>query len=136
MHTLGLPRQDGTNQPGNSKFIFGPSAWLRSLIKPTESYAVGYLDYKQQEFGIAAALSRDPNMIEAIKQVIPILRLQSRPAPYRQTPKSGTFFKTTALGVLYGLSPYGLSAKLETSPVHARDLYIQSPNLISTRHSQ
>ena len=26
----------GRNQPSNSKFIFGPSAWLRSLIKPPE----------------------------------------------------------------------------------------------------
>ena len=63
----------GRNQPGNSKFIFGPSAWLRSLIKPTESYAVSYLDYKQQEFGIAAALSRDPNMIEAYQTGDPYL---------------------------------------------------------------
>jgi len=52
----------GRNQPFKSKFIFGPSAWLRSLIKPAEGRAVAYVDWSQQEFGIAAALSKDANM--------------------------------------------------------------------------
>ena len=52
----------GRNQPSNSKFIFGPSAWLRSLIKPAEGMAVAYVDYEQQEFAIAAALSGDTGM--------------------------------------------------------------------------
>jgi len=47
----------GRNQPSNAKFIFGTSRWLRSLIKPEPGMAVAYLDYSQQEFGIAAALS-------------------------------------------------------------------------------
>lgn len=76
----------GRNEPSNSQFIFGPSAWLRSLIKPPEGYAVSYLDYKQQEFGIAAALSRDPNMIEAYRTGDPYLTFAKQAgAPYRQT---------------------------------------------------
>jgi DNA polymerase I len=118
----------GRNQPSNSQFIFGPSAWLRSLIKPPEGYAVAYLDYKQQEFGIAAALSGDPNMIEAYCSGDPYLAFakQARAVPQDATkkshPRERELYKTTALGVLFGLSPYGLSAKLETSPVQARDL--------------
>jgi hypothetical protein len=57
----------GRNQPSNSKFIFGPSTWLRGLIRPAEGQAVAYLDYEQQEFGIAAALSGDPAMLEAYR---------------------------------------------------------------------
>jgi DNA polymerase family A len=120
--------RSGRNQPSNSKFIFGPSAWLRSLIKPPEGYAVGYLDFKQQEFGIAAALSGDPNMIEAYQTGDPYLTFAKQAgavppdATKKSHPRERELFKTTALGVLYGLSPYGLSAKLETSPVHARDL--------------
>jgi hypothetical protein len=53
------------NQPSNNKFIFGPSVWLRSLIQPPAGYAVAHIDWVQQEFGIAAALSGDPNMISA-----------------------------------------------------------------------
>ena len=52
------------NSPSNAKFIFGPSCWMRGLIKPPEGWAVAYLDWEQQEFGIAAALSNDHNMID------------------------------------------------------------------------
>src|SRR5262249_31111674 len=52
----------GRNQPSNSKYIFGPSAWLRGLIRPREGRAVAYIDWEQQEFGIAAALSGDKAM--------------------------------------------------------------------------
>jgi hypothetical protein len=49
----------GRNQPSNSRFIFGPATWLRCLIRPAVEMAVAYVDYEQQEFGIAAALSGD-----------------------------------------------------------------------------
>lgn len=55
----------GRNQPSNSKYIFGPSVWLRGLIKPKPGYGIAYVDYKSQEFGIAAALSGDQLMQEA-----------------------------------------------------------------------
>lgn len=35
----------GRNQPSNSKFIFGPSVWLRGLIKPEPGHAVAYIDW-------------------------------------------------------------------------------------------
>src|SRR5262249_22063339 len=49
----------GRNQPSNTKFIFGPSVWLRSLIKPPPGFAIAYIDWSQQEHGIAASLSGD-----------------------------------------------------------------------------
>jgi DNA polymerase I len=52
----------GRNQPSNSKFIFGPAVWIRSLIKPPRGHGIAYVDWSQQEFGIAAALSGDQNM--------------------------------------------------------------------------
>src|SRR5262249_6482488 len=55
----------GRNQPSNSKYIFGPAVWLRGLIQPGPGQAVAYIDWEQQEFGIAAALSGDPAMREA-----------------------------------------------------------------------
>jgi DNA polymerase I len=39
----------GRNQPSNTKFIFGPSVWLRGLIKPPPGYAVAYIDWSNQE---------------------------------------------------------------------------------------
>ena len=42
----------GRNQPSNTKFIFGPAVWLRSLIKPGPGRFVAYVDYSQQELAI------------------------------------------------------------------------------------
>jgi hypothetical protein len=50
------------NSPSNSKFIFGPSVWLRGLIKPPAGFGLAYIDWAGQEFGVAAALSGDPAM--------------------------------------------------------------------------
>jgi hypothetical protein len=44
----------GRNQPGNTRYIFGPSVWLRSLIKPPPGYGLAYIDWAQQEIGVAA----------------------------------------------------------------------------------
>ncbi len=63
----------GRNQPSNKKFIFGPSVWLRGLIKPEPGYGVAYIDWSQQEFGIAAALTGDPNMVNAYQSADPYL---------------------------------------------------------------
>jgi DNA polymerase I len=43
----------GRNQPGNTKYIFGPSVWLRGLIKPPEGMSVAYVDWTAQEVGAA-----------------------------------------------------------------------------------
>ena len=63
----------GRNQPSNSKYIFGPSVWLRGLIKPPPGHGVAYIDWSQQEFGIAAALSGDLAMAAAYHSGDPYL---------------------------------------------------------------
>src|SRR6185312_15640839 len=55
----------GRNQPSTTKFIFGLSAWSRNLLRPEPGWALAYIDWEQHEFGIAAALSKDPAMIQA-----------------------------------------------------------------------
>jgi len=83
----------GRNQPSNSRFIFGPSVWLRGLIKPTEGFCLAYIDYSQQEFGIAAALSGDEKMMEAYRSGDPYLAFATQagavpPGATKQTHKS------------------------------------------------
>ena len=63
----------GRNQPSNTKYIFGPSVWLRGLIQPPPGYGLAYIDWSQQEFGIAAALSGDPLMMDAYRSGDPYL---------------------------------------------------------------
>src|SRR5262245_15463403 len=71
----------GRNQPSNSRFIFGPSVWLRGLIKPPPDHAVAYVDWAQQEFGTAAALSGDTAMQTAYRSGDPISPSPSNPVP-------------------------------------------------------
>jgi hypothetical protein len=118
----------GRNQPSNARFIFGPSRWLRSLIKPAEGRAVAYLDYSQQEFGIAAALSGDAAMAEAYRSGDPYLAFgkQAGAIPPDGTkathPGERALFKACVLAVQYGMGELGLAVKIGKSVDVARRL--------------
>ena len=118
----------GRNQPSNAKFVFGPAKWVRFLIKPEEGMALAYVDYSQQEFGIAAALSGDKAMQEAYKSGDAYITFakQSGAVPDDATPQSHprerAQFKTCALGTLYGLRPEGMAEKLNQSVETGRQL--------------
>ncbi len=108
----------GRNQPSNSKFLFGPSVWLRGLIKPAEGMGLAYIDWEQQEFGIAAALSKDPNMMEAYESGDPYLAFakQAGAVPDGATKASHKVereqFKQCALAVQYGMGGESLAKRL------------------------
>jgi DNA polymerase I len=118
----------GRNQPSNSKFIFGTSSWLRGLIKPPTGRGIAYVDWQQQEFGIAASLSGDPLMMAAYRSGDPYLAFakQAGAAPADATKESHKAvrdrFKTCALGVQYGMSEFGLGRRLDQSLAGAREL--------------
>jgi hypothetical protein len=118
----------GRNQPSNAKFIFGPSTWLRSLIRPAPGMAVAYCDWSAQELGIAAALSNDVAMQEAYRSGDPYLWLAKRvnavppDATKRTHAHAREQFKVVSLGVLYGLSAEGLARKLNVPPCHGWEL--------------
>jgi len=106
------------NQPSNSQYIFGPSTWLRSLIKPEPGRAVAYIDWSQQELAIAAYLSGDPAMQEAYRSGDFYLTFAKRAGAAPPEATKATHggireqFKTVCLGVLYGLSEHGLARRL------------------------
>jgi DNA polymerase family A len=118
----------GRNQPSNSRFIFGPSVWIRSLIKPPPGMAVAYIDFEQQEFAIAAKLSGDSNMLAAYASGDPYLAFakQAGAIPSDATKETHgsmrELFKTTALAVLYGMEVQGLALKIDQPTIVARDL--------------
>jgi hypothetical protein len=118
----------GRNQPGNSAFVFGPACWLRSLIRPGPGCAVAYVDWSQQELGIAAALSGDGAMQDAYTSgdfYLTFARLAGAvpPGATKQThPRERDQFKAAALGVLYGLSADGLARQLGEPPCRGREL--------------
>jgi hypothetical protein len=118
----------GRNQPSNTRAIFGPSAWLRSLIRPAEGRAVAYVDWSAQELGIAARLSGDTIMQEAYSSGDPYLFLARRAgavpadATKKTHPTEREQFKVVSLGVLYGLSAEGLARKLNVPACRGRQM--------------
>jgi DNA polymerase-1 len=106
------------NQPSNAKFIFGPSAWLRGLIKPPEGRAVAYIDWSAQEVAIAAALSGDPGLLNDIRSGDPYLSFAVRAglAPADATKASHKTIrdqcKACVLGVNYGMGVESLAVRI------------------------
>jgi hypothetical protein len=118
----------GRNQPSNTKSIFGLAKWLRGLIKPQRGRGLAYIDYCQQEFGIAAYLSGDPAMIQAYESSDPYLTfgIQSNLLPQDATKDTHGFereqLKSCVLGVLYGMGAESLALKIGQSKFHAHEL--------------
>jgi DNA polymerase-1 len=110
--------RSGRNQPSNSKFIFGPSVWLRGLIQPPPGHGVAYIDWEQQEFGIAAALSGDENMKAAYFSGDPYLAFakQAGAAPPDATKATHKAvrdqFKACVLAVQYGMGEESLAHRI------------------------
>jgi DNA polymerase family A len=118
----------GRNQPSNSKYIFGPSVWLRGLIKPPPGYGIAYIDYQQQEFGVAAALSGDQAMRAAYRSGDPYLTFAKQagavpPDATKQTHgPTRELFKTCALAVQYGMEAPSLALRIGRPSIVAMDL--------------
>jgi DNA polymerase family A len=118
----------GRNQPSNSKFIFGPSVWLRGLIRPKPGWGLAYVDWSQQEFGIAAALSGDPAMMAAYRSGDPYLAfaIQAGAVPKTATKKTHEAereqFKACVLAVQYGMGEASLAARINQPVARARQL--------------
>ena len=116
------------NQPSNAKFIFGPAVWLRFLIKPKPGMAIAYIDWSQQEFGIAAALSGDQMMQEAYLSGDPYLTFakQAGAVPEDATkqshPNERELYKACVLALQYGMGYKSLAERISQPTVKARQL--------------
>lgn len=118
----------GRNQPSTSKFIFGAPSWMRRLIRPEPGMALAYIDWSQQEFGIAAALSGDGAMMDAYTSGDPYLGFAKladavpQDATKRSHPDVRDTFKMVVLGVGYCMSAQGLARRLSIPLSRAEEL--------------
>ena len=118
----------GRCQPSNTKYIFGPSVWLRNLITPPAGCGIAYIDWCQQEHGIAAALSGDRAMQAAYRSADPYLEFakQAGAVPADATKHSHgptrELFKQCALATAYGMEAEALARRIGQPPIAARDL--------------
>ena len=115
------------NQPSNSKFIFGPATWIRSLIAPTPGRALAYVDFSAQEIAIAAALSGDEGLWRDYL-ADPYIGFGKRAGLLPATATKWSHrtdrdrLKAVVLGVGYGMTEYGLAPRLGIPLEEARQL--------------
>jgi hypothetical protein len=116
------------NQPSTNKFVFGLAKWARGLIQPRPGMAIAYIDWSQQEFGIAAALSSDPKMKEAYLSGDPYLAFakQAGAVPHDATKKSHPTergqYKQCVLATQYGMGADSLAQRLKQPTLRAKQL--------------
>ena len=110
------------------QFIFGPSAWLRSLIRPEPGPGRGLRRLVRAGVGHCRRPVRRPAHAGGLPVRRPLLWLRQacrRRAARRHEEdarREREQFKVVALGVLYGLSAEGLARKLNVPPCHGREL--------------
>jgi hypothetical protein len=120
--------RSGRNAPSNTKFIFGPSVWVRGLIKPPAGRTLAYIDWGAQEVAVAAVLSDDPVLLEAVSSGDPYLAFakMARLVPPDATKQSHKAIrdlcKTCVLGTNYGMQAQSLALRTGVSVIEAQDL--------------
>ena len=118
----------GRNQPSTSSFIFGPSVWIRNLIKPEQGRAIAYVDWSSQEIAIAAALSNDALLWAAYESGDPYLAFAKQAgiippdATKESHPEARQQCKAIVLGLNYGMMPQSMSAQSGVHIERARQL--------------
>ena len=118
----------GRNQPSTTKFVFGPSKWVRGLIKPADGMALAYCDWSSQEIAIAAALSGDELLWDAYESGDPYIAfaIQAGLAPPGATKETHKDIrnrcKSVVLGTNYGMSAYGVAQAAKIHELEAKAL--------------
>ena len=118
----------GRNQPSSSGFIFGPAVWLRGLVKPARGRAIAYLDWSAQEVWVAAKLSGDPALLDAVTSGDAYLDFARRAglAPAGATKATHgavrDLCKTCLLGANYGMQAQSLSYRAGVSKIEAGEI--------------
>lgn len=116
----------GRNQPSNSRYIFGASAWMRSVVVAPKGRVLAYVDYSSQEVGLAAVLSGDSALLTDYQSGDPYIAFAVRAgaAPEGATKKSYPLeratYKVAALSIQYGIGEEALGRNLDipTSAAH------------------
>lgn len=125
------------NQPSSKASVLGNAAWVRNLVRPAPGKALAWIDWSQQEFGIAAALSGDSAMLAAYKTGDPYMAfaIKASAAPIDATASTHAdvreLFKACVLGVQYGMGASTLARLTSLSEVAAQQLLSYHRSLFS-----
>jgi hypothetical protein len=125
------------SQPKAAEWIFSPSTWLRSLIKPEMGRAIAYIDWSSMELQIAAALSDCRPMLELYASGSPYISFAKRfgEAPPEATRKTHAHiherYKVACLGAQYGMQTETLAQRLGISTFVASEMLAQHRTLFN-----
>ena len=102
---------------------------IRAAFIPREGWQLIVADYSQIELRLLAHMSRDPVLMEAFRNGEDIHTRTAAEVmgvpPLLVTPDARRAAKAVNFGIVYGISPFGLSAQLGISRAEA-ERYIQS----------
>lgn len=99
----------GRAAPSTSEFLFLGPKWIRSFLQPPPGHSILQFDWSNQEYAIAAALSRDPAMMAAYDAGDPYLEFAklAGAVPAGATkdshPTERSAYKVVSLAVLMGM---------------------------------
>ena len=111
--------------------MLGSAAWVRNLVRPAPGHALALIDWGQQEFGIAAALSQDTAMMAAYETGDPYTAFAVMAGAAPAHAKAATHhdvrerFKACVLGVQYGMGAATLARITGLSHSAAQQLMTQ-----------
>ena len=122
--------------PSTTEYCFNLPAWLRSLIRPPEGYALAYLDFRQEEPGIAACLSEDLMMtqgyhvggdlyIDFAKRAGAVPTELPTAVAKKHYKNERDQYKICLLASMYGQQEQSLASRMGRSPLHAAILLEQ-----------
>jgi hypothetical protein len=116
------------SQPSSSKYIFGPDTVWRGFIKPPPGHATAYIDYRSQEFGVAAAKSGDEamqadyNSGDVYLSFAKAAGLVPADATKVSHPDARELAKLIVLGIGYGMGEQALAFRINRHVLVARSL--------------
>ena len=118
----------GRNNPSTTGNIFGNAKWFRQLIQPNPGMGLIYCDWTSQEYGVAAYLSQDKNMMAAYESECPYLFFGKK---MKRIPQDATkqthsreraIYKRISLAMNYGQGAKSLAHELDLNRAEAESL--------------
>jgi hypothetical protein len=119
----------GRSTPSANRYLFGLAKWARCFLKPAPGRAVAYLDYRNQEFHIAGALSGDTQLLSMLAAPDPYIgfAIMAGLAPAGATkqthPQIRAVCKVLLLGTNYGMGAETFALKANIPLVQAWEIH-------------
>lgn len=124
------PREPKTVTSRGGPFLFAGARWVRGLLKPPPGRAISYIDWVSQEIHVAATLTGDENLLACYLATDPYIHFAKlagavpSDATKKSHPRERAMFKTTLLGLSYGMGCETLAYRLGTTK-HEADRLIR-----------